>query len=116
MFEQVFVEGKTKTTWTVLTAFIAQTALMIIAVILPMIYFDVLQIGIGALYVRASIRRRQDQDDLDGTDRIHCADRLNDHRRHLADDLFRCPTDRNRSFVCSSKYSSKARPRRPGRY
>ena len=42
MFEQVFVEGKTKTTWTVLTAFIAQTALMIIAVILPMIYFDVL--------------------------------------------------------------------------
>src|ERR1017187_10803746 len=42
MFEQVFVEGKTKTTWTVLTAFIAQTALMIIAVILPMIYFDAL--------------------------------------------------------------------------
>jgi protein TonB len=42
MFEQTFVEGKTKTTWTVLTAFIAQTALMIIAVILPMIYFDVL--------------------------------------------------------------------------
>src|ERR1039458_501072 len=42
MFEQTFVEGKTKTTWTVLTAFIAQTALIIIAVILPMIYFDVL--------------------------------------------------------------------------
>src|ERR1019366_7285423 len=28
MFEQTFVEGKTKTTWTVLTAFIAQTALI----------------------------------------------------------------------------------------
>src|ERR1035438_1600344 len=42
MFEQVFVEGKTKKTWTVLVAFIAQTAFLIIAVILPMIYFDVL--------------------------------------------------------------------------
>jgi periplasmic protein TonB len=42
MFEQTFVEGKTKTTWTVMFAFIAQTAFLIIAVILPMIYFDVL--------------------------------------------------------------------------
>jgi protein TonB len=42
MFEQTFVEGKTKKTWTVLIAFIAQTAFLIIAVILPMIYFDVL--------------------------------------------------------------------------
>src|ERR1035437_8943794 len=42
MFEQTFVEGKTKTTWTVLSAFIAQIALLIVAVILPMIYFDVL--------------------------------------------------------------------------
>ena len=42
MFEQVFVEGKTKKTWTVLAAFIAQTVFIIIAVILPMIYFDVL--------------------------------------------------------------------------
>jgi protein TonB len=42
MFEQTFVEGKTKTTWTVLVAFLAQTALMIVGVILPMIYFDVL--------------------------------------------------------------------------
>ena len=42
MFEQTFVEGKTKTTWTVLTAFIVQTGLLIVAVILPMIYFDVL--------------------------------------------------------------------------
>jgi protein TonB len=42
MFEQTFVEGKTKTTWTVLTAFLAQTVFLIIAVILPMIYFDVL--------------------------------------------------------------------------
>ena len=42
MFEQTFVEGKTKKTWTVLIAFIAQTVFIIIAVILPMIYFDVL--------------------------------------------------------------------------
>ena len=42
MFEQTFVEGKTKTTWTVLSAFIAQTVFLLIAVILPMIYFDVL--------------------------------------------------------------------------
>ena len=42
MFEQTFVDGKTKKTWTVLVAFIAQTLFMIIAVILPMIYFDVL--------------------------------------------------------------------------
>jgi periplasmic protein TonB len=42
MFEQTFVEGKTKKTWTVLVAFIAQIVLMIVAVILPMIYFDVL--------------------------------------------------------------------------
>ena len=42
MFEQTFVEGKTKKTWTVLIAFIAQTAFLIVAVILPMIYFDVL--------------------------------------------------------------------------
>jgi protein TonB len=42
MFEQTFVEGKTKKTWTVLIAFIAQTVLIIVAVILPMIYFDVL--------------------------------------------------------------------------
>jgi protein TonB len=42
MFSQTFVEGKTKKTWTVLTAFIAQCVLMVVAVILPMIYFDVL--------------------------------------------------------------------------
>jgi protein TonB len=42
MFEQTFVEGKTKKTWTVLIAFIAQTVFIIVAVILPMIYFDVL--------------------------------------------------------------------------
>lgn len=42
MFEQTFVEGKTKTTWTVLSAFVAQTIFLIVAVILPMIYFDVL--------------------------------------------------------------------------
>ena len=42
MFEQTFVEGTTKKTWTVLVAFLAQSAFLIIAVILPMIYFDVL--------------------------------------------------------------------------
>jgi protein TonB len=42
MFEQTFVEGTTKKTWTVLIAFIGQTAFLTIAVILPMIYFDVL--------------------------------------------------------------------------
>ena len=42
MFEQTFVEGKTKTTWTVLVAFIAQIALMIVGILIPMIYFDVL--------------------------------------------------------------------------
>jgi protein TonB len=42
MFSQTFVEGKTKKTWTVLVAFIAQMVLLIVAVILPMVYFDVL--------------------------------------------------------------------------
>src|SRR5258708_30741583 len=42
MFEQTFVEGTTKKTWTVLVAFLAQSAFLVIAVILPMIYFDVL--------------------------------------------------------------------------
>src|SRR5215472_7020633 len=42
MFSQTFVEGKTKKTWTVMVAFIAQMVLLTVAVILPMIYFDVL--------------------------------------------------------------------------
>jgi len=42
MFEQTFVEGTTKKTWTVLVALLGQTAFLTIAVILPMIYFDVL--------------------------------------------------------------------------
>jgi periplasmic protein TonB len=42
MFAQTFVEGKTKKTWTVMVAFIAQIFLLTVAVILPMIYFDVL--------------------------------------------------------------------------
>jgi protein TonB len=42
MFEQTFVEGKTKTTWTVLSAFIGQAVVLTVLVILPMIYFDVL--------------------------------------------------------------------------
>jgi len=39
MFEQTFVDGKTKKTWTVLVAFIVQTLLLIVLVILPMIFF-----------------------------------------------------------------------------
>jgi periplasmic protein TonB len=42
MFEQTFVEGKTRTTWTVLSALIVQAVLLTVLVILPMIYFDVL--------------------------------------------------------------------------
>jgi protein TonB len=43
MFEQTFVGGgKTKKTWTVLVAFAAQVVVIVIAIILPMIYFDVL--------------------------------------------------------------------------
>jgi protein TonB len=42
MFEQTFVEGTTKKTWTVMVAFLGQTIFLTIAVILPMIYFDVL--------------------------------------------------------------------------
>jgi protein TonB len=43
MFEQTFVQtGKTHTTWTVLVSALLQTGLLIVAVILPMIYFDVL--------------------------------------------------------------------------
>src|ERR1017187_1073168 len=42
MFEQTFVEGKTKTTWTVMSALIGQTVFLTVLVILPMVYFDVL--------------------------------------------------------------------------
>jgi protein TonB len=42
MFEQTFVDSKTKTTWTVFVAFAVQTFLMVVGIILPMIYFDVL--------------------------------------------------------------------------
>jgi periplasmic protein TonB len=42
MFAQTFVEGTTKKTWTVMVAFIGQLILLTVAVILPMIYFDVL--------------------------------------------------------------------------
>ena len=42
MFAQTFVEGKTKKTWTVMVAFGGQIVLLTVAVILPMIYFDVL--------------------------------------------------------------------------
>jgi len=44
MFEQTFVEGtgKTNKSWTVLVSFIGQIVLIIVAVILPLIYTDVL--------------------------------------------------------------------------
>jgi len=44
MFEQTFIDGtgKTNKAWTVLVSFIAQCILIAIAVIIPMIYFDVL--------------------------------------------------------------------------
>src|ERR671938_528189 len=43
MFEQTFVStGKTKKTWTVVLAFLAQSLFMGLLVILPMVYFDVL--------------------------------------------------------------------------
>jgi periplasmic protein TonB len=44
MFEQTFVEGEGKTNkaWTVLVSFIGQIILILIAVIIPMIYFDAL--------------------------------------------------------------------------
>ena len=43
MFEQTFVQtGKTNTTWTVMLSFTVQCILIVVAVILPMIYFDVL--------------------------------------------------------------------------
>jgi len=44
MFEQTFVEGvgKTNKSWTVMVSFIGQCVLLVIAVILPLIYTDVL--------------------------------------------------------------------------
>lgn len=44
MFEQTFIEGvgKTNKTWTVLVSFLGQIVLILIAVILPLIYTDVL--------------------------------------------------------------------------
>jgi periplasmic protein TonB len=44
MFEQTFVEGvgKTNKTWTVMVSFIAQIGLIVVAVILPLIYTEVL--------------------------------------------------------------------------
>ena len=43
MFEQTFVDGgKTKKTWTVMVAFIAQIVFLTFAVIAPMIWFDML--------------------------------------------------------------------------
>lgn len=42
MFEQTFVGGKTNKTWTVLVSFVAQIIAIIIAILIPMIYYDAL--------------------------------------------------------------------------
>lgn len=43
MFEQTFVGGgKTKTTWTMLAAMVGQVVLVIVFILIPMIYFEVL--------------------------------------------------------------------------
>jgi periplasmic protein TonB len=44
LFQQTFVEGvgKTNKTWTVMVSFILQSILLVIAVLIPMIYFDAL--------------------------------------------------------------------------
>src|SRR5689334_16366672 len=44
MFEQTFVEGvgKTHKTWTVMASFLGQLALIGVAILIPMIYFDAL--------------------------------------------------------------------------
>ena len=44
MFEQTFVDGvgKTNKTWTVLVSFVGQIILILIAILIPMIYFDAL--------------------------------------------------------------------------
>src|SRR5580658_6457967 len=43
MFEQTFVEGgKTRKTWTVLVSFLAQILVIVVAILIPMIYFDAL--------------------------------------------------------------------------
>ncbi len=44
MFEQTFVNagGKTNKTWTVLLSFLAQICVIVVAILIPMIYFDAL--------------------------------------------------------------------------
>jgi protein TonB len=43
MFEQTFVDGgKTRKSWTVLVSFIGQILVIVIAILIPMIYFDAL--------------------------------------------------------------------------
>ena len=43
MFEQTFVDGgKTRKSWTVLVSFIAQILVIVVAILIPMIYFDAL--------------------------------------------------------------------------
>src|SRR5580698_1858886 len=42
MFEQTFVEGKTHKSWTVMLSFTAQLMVVVVLVLIPLIYTDVL--------------------------------------------------------------------------
>jgi protein TonB len=42
MFEQTFVSHKTNKTWTVMVSFVAQIGLVIVAILIPMIYYEAL--------------------------------------------------------------------------
>jgi periplasmic protein TonB len=54
MFEDVFVEtGKTKKTWTVMVAFIFQIVLVVVAVLIPLIWFDYLPAATFASFLVA---------------------------------------------------------------
>lgn len=54
MFEQTFVgTGKTKKSWTVMVAFAVQIVLIVVLVILPMIFFDVLPAATFASFLVA---------------------------------------------------------------
>jgi len=54
MFEQTFVDGgKTKTTWTVMSAFIVQIVMVGIAVLVPLIWFDYLPAATFASFLVA---------------------------------------------------------------
>ena len=55
MFEQTFVNagGKTNKTWTVLLSFAAQILVIVVAILIPMIYFDAVS------YTHLDVYKRQ---------------------------------------------------------